>query len=102
MVTMEHNPNPLLSKAHITTLNLNNFKMIEAMGLKITASIPNFTKIYQAVQNLLVGTQTNSHFEMVEISFNVITTIQNFIQIHKSVQKLHPPQKFKRPSFWNG
>jgi hypothetical protein len=39
MVTMEHNPNPLLSKAHLTTLNLNNFKMIEAMGLEIIASM---------------------------------------------------------------
>jgi hypothetical protein len=32
------NPNPLLSKAHLTKLNLNNFKIIEAMGLKIIAS----------------------------------------------------------------
>jgi hypothetical protein len=30
-----NNPNPLLSRAHVTTFNLNNFKMIEAMGLKI-------------------------------------------------------------------
>jgi hypothetical protein len=35
MVTMEHNPNPQFSKAHLTNLNLNNFKMIEAIGLKI-------------------------------------------------------------------
>jgi hypothetical protein len=35
MVTMEHNSNPLLSKAHLTTLDLSNFKMIEAMGLKL-------------------------------------------------------------------
>jgi hypothetical protein len=33
-----NNPNPLLSKAHLTTLNINKFKMIEAMGLKIIAS----------------------------------------------------------------
>jgi hypothetical protein len=32
---MEHNSNPQFSKAHLATLNLNNFKMIEAMGLKI-------------------------------------------------------------------
>jgi hypothetical protein len=38
MVTMEHNPNPQFSKAHLTNLNLNNLKMIEAMGLKIIAS----------------------------------------------------------------
>jgi hypothetical protein len=28
MVTMDHNPNPLLSKAHLTTLSLNNFKVV--------------------------------------------------------------------------
>jgi hypothetical protein len=31
---MEDDPNLLLSKAHLTTLNMNKFKMIEAMGLK--------------------------------------------------------------------
>jgi hypothetical protein len=41
MVTMEHkNPNPLLSKAHLTTLNIDEFKLIEAMGLKIIARSP--------------------------------------------------------------
>jgi hypothetical protein len=33
-----NNPNPLLKKAHLTTLNLNNFKIIKAIGLKIIAS----------------------------------------------------------------
>jgi hypothetical protein len=60
MVTMEHNPNPLLGKADLTHLNLNNFKMTKAMGLKITASkvplnditsVPNFMKIYPAVRS---------------------------------------------------
>jgi hypothetical protein len=32
------NPNPVLSTAHLTNLKFNNFKMIEAMGLKIIAS----------------------------------------------------------------
>jgi hypothetical protein len=42
-VTMEnqqcyiYNPNLLLSKAHLSTLNVNNFKMVEALGLKIIA-----------------------------------------------------------------
>jgi hypothetical protein len=31
----------------------------------------------------------HSHFGMIEVTFNVITTIQKFIQIHQSVQKLH-------------
>jgi hypothetical protein len=30
-----NNPNPLLSKARLTNLILNNFKIIEAMGLKL-------------------------------------------------------------------
>jgi hypothetical protein len=34
---MEHNPNPQFRMAHLTNLNLNNFKMIEAIGLKIIA-----------------------------------------------------------------
>jgi hypothetical protein len=32
-----NNPNTLLSKDHFANLNLNNFKMIEAIGLKIIA-----------------------------------------------------------------
>jgi hypothetical protein len=32
------NPNPQLSKVCLITLNLNNSKIIEAMGLKIIAS----------------------------------------------------------------
>jgi hypothetical protein len=36
---MENNSNPLLSKAHLTRLNINKFKMIEATGLKIIASM---------------------------------------------------------------
>jgi hypothetical protein len=39
MVTMEHNnPNPQFSKAHLTTINLNNFKKSEAIGLNFTVS----------------------------------------------------------------
>jgi hypothetical protein len=37
MVTMEHNLKPLMSNAHLTNLNFINFKIIEAMGLKIIA-----------------------------------------------------------------
>jgi hypothetical protein len=41
MFTMEHTQSkPLLSKAHLTNLNLNIFKMIEAMRLKIIARGP--------------------------------------------------------------
>jgi hypothetical protein len=39
MVSMDiNNPNPQFSKAHLTNLNLNNFKIIESMGLEIIAS----------------------------------------------------------------
>jgi hypothetical protein len=37
MVTI-NNTNAKFSKAHLTTLNLNTFKMIEAIGLKIIVS----------------------------------------------------------------
>jgi hypothetical protein len=39
MITMECKKcKPTVIKAHMTALNLNNFKMIGAMGLKITVS----------------------------------------------------------------
>jgi hypothetical protein len=58
-----NNPNTRFSKAH-TTLNLSNFKIIEAMGLKMVplngiTSVPNYMKICQVVQKLLVGEQTD-------------------------------------------
>jgi hypothetical protein len=44
---MLNNPNPLLSKAewcmhyiHLRSLNLNHFKAVEAVALKIVASTP--------------------------------------------------------------
>jgi hypothetical protein len=59
-----YSTNAQFSKAYLTTLKFNNLKMIEAIGIKnwcievplngIT-SMPNFVKIYQAVQKLLVG-----------------------------------------------
>jgi uncharacterized protein YegJ (DUF2314 family) len=52
-------------------------------------------KIYQAVQKLLVeDTQRASHFWIIEVTFNGIIAIQNFI--HQSVQKVHLPKKVKR------
>jgi hypothetical protein len=38
MITMEHNQNPQFNNAHLIILNLSNFKIIEAMGLKIIVS----------------------------------------------------------------
>jgi hypothetical protein len=42
MVTMEHththNPNAQFNKDYLINMNLNNFKLIEAMGLKIIVS----------------------------------------------------------------
>jgi hypothetical protein len=34
---MENNNKHTISKAHLITLNLNSFKMIEALGIKIIA-----------------------------------------------------------------
>jgi hypothetical protein len=57
-------PNPQFSKAHLRNLNFSKFKIIEPVELKNycvevplngIASVPNFTKIYEAVQKLLVG-----------------------------------------------
>jgi hypothetical protein len=65
---MLNNPNPLFSEAgkciHLTNVNLNHFKIIEATGLKIIISRspwmespikPNLMKIYISVQKLFVG-----------------------------------------------
>jgi hypothetical protein len=35
MDTMEHNTNPQFNKIHLTTLKLNNFKIVVDMGLKL-------------------------------------------------------------------
>jgi ubiquitin C-terminal hydrolase len=62
------NTNPQFSKAHLTNVNFNNFKTIKAIiknhcievPLNGITSVPNFMKIYQAIQKLLVGdTQTD-------------------------------------------
>jgi hypothetical protein len=38
---------------------------------------------------------------MIEVTFNAIITIQNFIQIHHLVQRVYPPQKFECLPLWN-
>jgi hypothetical protein len=63
MMMMMNNTNAQFSKAHVTTLNLSNFKIIEAIKLKLLhrGSLEwhylrnKFIKIYQAVEKLLVG-----------------------------------------------
>jgi hypothetical protein len=67
MVTMEHKQSkPTVNNAHLTNLKFKNFKVAEAMRLKIIAlngitSVTNLMKIFQAVQKLLVGdTQTDT------------------------------------------
>jgi hypothetical protein len=37
----------------------------------------------------LTERETDSHFGMIGVTFNVITTTQNFIHIHQSVQTLY-------------
>jgi hypothetical protein len=50
--------------------------------------LKKFMKIYQAVHTLLVR-DTQTHFGMIMVTFSVITSTQNVIQIDQSVQKLH-------------
>jgi hypothetical protein len=58
-----NNPNHQFSKAHLTVLNLNNFKMTEAMRKNYCIKVPlngitcapNIMKFYQVVQKLLVA-----------------------------------------------
>jgi hypothetical protein len=59
MVTMENKQSkPQFSKAHLTAMNLNNFKMIEAMGLKIIASrstwmaLPPYQKSWKSTKRI--------------------------------------------------
>jgi hypothetical protein len=42
VIMVHNNRNPFLSKAHLTDLNFNNFKIVEAMGLKIIALRSNW------------------------------------------------------------
>jgi hypothetical protein len=70
--------------------------MIEAMGLKIIASRSSWislrpSKFHENLPSdseVISGGQTDSFFGMIEVTFNAITTIQNFIQIHQSAQKV--------------
>jgi hypothetical protein len=85
--------------------------------------LPYFMKIHQSVQKLLRGFfappqkfkrppfWNGWNYEIknfvIEVNFNGITCLPYFMKIHRSVQKLlrgffAPPQKFKRPPFWNG
>jgi hypothetical protein len=65
----------LKSCPHLRNLNVRHYGMIGSYGIKIYGF---------------------------QVTFKFITSIQNVIQIHQSVQKLHPSQKFKCSSLWNG
>jgi hypothetical protein len=66
---MERNTNPQFSKAHLTTLNLNNFKMTEAMRFKLLHRGPlewhyHRTKFHENLQNgskVISGGHTDTH-----------------------------------------
>jgi hypothetical protein len=64
---------------------------------KISSNSTNQFKRCTHLRNLSVY-----RFGTIYVTLNVITSIQQFIQMHKSVENLHPPQKFERPPFWNG
>jgi hypothetical protein len=60
---MEHKCKPTAEQVSPNKVGCKNFKTIEAMGLKLFHRgtleyhylVPNFMKIYQVVQKLLVG-----------------------------------------------
>jgi hypothetical protein len=110
--------NPSLSKAewsryciHLRIINFLLFGMFAATGWKIwrqghlqcrhfKKTSSKSTKRFKSCTHL--RSLNIRHFGMIEVTFNVITSIQNFNQIHQSVQKLHPPLIFKRRPFRNG
>jgi hypothetical protein len=102
---MEHKQSKLVSNAHLTKLNINKFKIIEAMGLRKLLYrghleyhyvLNKFHENLPSGSNVISVGQTDSHLGIIEVTFNAITTIQNFIQIHQSVKNVHPPQMFNR------
>jgi hypothetical protein len=111
MVTMEHKQSkPMLSKAQLQSWTSIKLKWLKLWGYKLLHRGPLeyhyvLTKFHENLpggSKFISRWQTNSHFGVIEVTFNAITIIQNFIQIHQSVQKVHTPQKFKFPPFWNG
>jgi hypothetical protein len=97
----------LLKKAHLTKFIVKKFKIIESMGLTIIASssleyhyvVTKFHENLLSGSKVISGGQTDSRFGTIDVIFDAITTIQNCIEIYQSVQKVHPPQKFKRKPF---
>jgi hypothetical protein len=69
LVAMEHNTNPQFSKVHLITLNLNNFKMTEAIRSKLLHRGPLEwhylrTKFHENLQNgskVISGGHTDTH-----------------------------------------
>jgi hypothetical protein len=80
------------------------------MGLKSVASrsssvLPHPYKILSKSTNRFISCNhlrslNIHHFGMIEVTFKAITTTQNYIQIHQSVQKVYPPLKFKLLPLW--
>jgi hypothetical protein len=70
--------------------------MIEAIGLKMLHRGPlkyhyvltKFHENLSSCSKVINGGQTDSHFRMIEVTFNAIITIQMFIQINQRVQNL--------------
>jgi hypothetical protein len=68
-----NNLNPQFNKAHLTTVNLNNFNTIEAVGLKVIycievplngiTSVPDFKKILPSGSSVISGEHTDRQRE---------------------------------------
>jgi hypothetical protein len=96
MVTMEHkNPKHTAEQGSHNKSGLQYLQKYWSYGIKnyfiedplngIT-SISNFMKIYKLVQNLHHLRNLNvPNFGVMDVTFNVITSMQYFIQINQSV-----------------
>jgi hypothetical protein len=93
---------------HLRSLNVRHYGIVETNRLKNVASGLPAVGYYHLHKKFHPNRQILSkvappqkfkrpQFGVIDIAFHVITTVQNFIQIHQLVQKLQPPQKFKPP-----
>jgi hypothetical protein len=83
-----NNPNPQFSKAYLIALNLNNFKTIEAIGLKIIASWSLewhylHTKFHQ---NLPCGSTVISGDTQISDLISLLSFLKSGLKMNTTVQ----------------
>jgi hypothetical protein len=77
-----NNPNSLLSKAHLTTLNLNNFEITEAMGLKIIA----LGSPCMASVSKLLGRDTQTDRQTGDL-ISLLSFLESRLKMEKSIKR---------------